>query len=310
MELSIMLMQQIGSLFIMMGIGFILVRKKICKKDDSKLLSTLLLYVAAPCAIIKSFQIERTETKMQGLLLAVIAAIIVHIIFISMSYVLGRTLRFNAIEKACIIYSNCGNLIIPLVTIMLGPEMTFYTSGYMIVQNNLMWTHCKYIISEESTFNIRKILFSFNIIAIIIGLVIFYFQISVPIVISSAVSSLTNLMGPLSMIVVGMLLSNIDLKEVFSKKRAYLVSGLRLIILPAIVLFIFIVLDLSSFVSNGKEILLVSLLAASAPSASTVTNFAQLYNNKPEDASIINAMSVLLCIITMPTIMMLYSYII
>lgn len=50
---------------------------------------------------------------------------------------------FTPIEKATIIYSNSGNLIIPLVGAILGNEWVIYSSGYMVVQTILLWTHAK-----------------------------------------------------------------------------------------------------------------------------------------------------------------------
>lgn len=306
MELSISLITQICALFLMIFVGFILIRTHICKLDDSKVLSLIVLYVSAPCAIINSFQIELTVEKMQGFLLSILAAIIVHIVYIGLTYLLSKVFHFCSVEKASIIYSNAGNLIIPLVTIILGAEWVFYAAGYMIVQTILLWTHCKIIISEDTSFDIKKILFNINILSIIIGLGLFLLQIKLPTVIQSATTGMGNLMGPLSMMVVGMLLANIDLSTVFKNKRAYLLCFLRLIFLPLIILLIFVYSGLINLTSDGQAILMISLLAASAPCASTVTQFAQLYDNKQFEASVINALSVLMCIVTMPLINIIY----
>ncbi|MDY4970775.1 MAG: hypothetical protein SO101_11050 [Lachnospiraceae bacterium] len=59
--------------------------------------------------------------------------------------------------------------------------------------------------------------------------------------------------------------------------------------------------------SQAREILLVSLLAASAPAAASVTQFAQIYRKDYELASSINVCTVIFCIITMPLIIMLYQ---
>ena len=119
-------------------------------------------------------------------------------------------------------------------------------------------------------------------------------------------NSMSNLMGPLSMFVIGMLLAKMDLKAVFRKKRVYFICFFRLIVLP----FIFVYSGIDHIAPNGTSILLISLLAASAPSASTVTQFAQIYDNNPGGASVINAMSVILCVVTMPLMIMIYNMLI
>lgn len=310
MELSISLTKQIMAMFIMILVGFILIKKKICRIDDSKMLSAIVLYVAAPCAIINSFLIKCTPEKMKGFILAIIAAIIVHIIYIMLTYILGKFFHFNTIEKASIIYSNCGNLILPLVQIVLGQEMVFYASGYMIVQTILLWTHCKFMMSEDKSFDLKKILFNINILSILIGIILFFIQVSLPVPVTSAMNSMSNLMGPLSMFVIGMLLAKMNLKAVFRKKRVYFICFFRLIVLPLVILLIFVYSGIDHIAPNGTSILLISLLAASAPSASTVTQFAQIYDNNPGGASVINAMSVILCVVTMPLMIMIYNMLI
>ena len=86
-----------------------------------------------------------------------------------------------------IMYPNCGNLILPLVSIVLGNEMVFYCSGYMIVQTILLWTHCKFIISEDTHFDLKKILLNINMIAIAAGIIMFFLQIKLPTMFQSAI---------------------------------------------------------------------------------------------------------------------------
>ena len=59
---------------------------------------------------------------------------------------------------------------------------------------------------------------------------LFLLNIKLPVPISSAMSSMGAMMGPLSMFVVGMLLSKVSWKDVFANIRAYLIVLIRLII--------------------------------------------------------------------------------
>lgn len=308
MDLAISLATQIGALFIMIGVGYVLIKTDICTISESKLLSQIVLYVSAPCAIINSFQIDLTEEKLKGFLLSIGAAILVHIIYYILAKILTKKCHFNAIESMSIMYPNCGNLILPLVSIVLGNEMVFYCSGYMIVQTILLWTHCKFIISEDTHFDLKKILLNINMIAIAAGIIMFFLQIKLPTMFQSAVSGMGSLMGPLSMFVVGMLLAGMNMKEVFTNVRAYVVCFLRLVVFPAIILLVFIFTGMTKLFPSASQVLMISLLAASGPAASTVTQFAQLYDNHAFESSVINALSVLLCIITMPIINIIYTF--
>lgn len=303
--LSLSLATQIGAMFVMIFVGFLLVRKSVLSLRDCNALSRIVLYVSGPCAIINAFQLTISENKVKGFLLAIFVAIGIHILFMAMTALLGRIFHFSPIEKASLIYSNCGNLIIPLVILIMNQKMVFYCSAYMIVQIVLIWTHCKSLISQKQDFDLKAILSNINMIAIGVGLLLFILQIHLPVLITSAFTSMTNLMGPLCMFVAGMLLAGIDLKKAHNK-RAYLVVFLRLIVLPFMVALIFIISGLYKVLPNARSILMISLLAASASAASTVTQFAQIYDHQPFEASVINVLSLLLCIITMPLLNMFY----
>ena len=58
MTVSLILTEQIVKLFIILMIGFIMVRIGLLKVSDSKSISVLLVYLVLPCMIVNSFQIE------------------------------------------------------------------------------------------------------------------------------------------------------------------------------------------------------------------------------------------------------------
>lgn len=307
MELSILLMQQICQLFIMIFFGYLLVKSQTLTTENSKVLSKLLLFVISPCAILTSFSIEFTPDKLTGLGLAFLGAILVHILYIPLTQVLSKIFGFTSIEKATLIYSNSGNLIIPLVGAVLGKEWVLYTSGYMVVQTVLLWTHAKSLVCNEKNYDLKKIFLNINILAIIIGLCLFLFQIHLPSIILITVDKVGSMMGPIAMIVIGMLIGEMNIKDIFKEKRTYLICLFRLIIYPLCTILMLKLTGLTIFSSDAHQIFLITVLAASAPAAATITQFAQLYNKHPGYASIMNVMSVVFSIITMPLMVMIYQ---
>ncbi len=105
--------------------------------------------------------------------MSILGAVVVHLIFLVLERVLRRPLRLEAVESASILYSNAGNLIIPLVLAALGQEWVFYISGYMLVQQLLIWTHGKTMVCGERQWDFKKIVTNVNIIAIFVGIVLF-----------------------------------------------------------------------------------------------------------------------------------------
>ena len=62
-ENAMVILKQIGIMFLYMGIGWILFRKKLVSKEGSKSMAHLLLYMILPCVIIKSFCREQTPEQ-------------------------------------------------------------------------------------------------------------------------------------------------------------------------------------------------------------------------------------------------------
>ena len=111
MELSILLMEQIAKLFIMIFMGYVVVKMGLLKDEDSKVLSTLVLYLIVPCVILNAFQVDYTPEKVSGLELACIASLLLLFILLPVVNLIGKVLKLNEVETMSIYYSNSGNLI-------------------------------------------------------------------------------------------------------------------------------------------------------------------------------------------------------
>lgn len=307
MELSLLLSQQIIILFLYVATGYVSVKAGLFKCEDSKIISNFVVYICSPCMIISAFQIELTDDKIQGLLLAFAAAVIVHIIMIAVTWLLKKPLDLNSIERASLIYTNAGNLIIPLVAAVLGSEWVFYTTAYNIVQTVLIWTHGTRLIGQKSEVNIRQIVTNPNIIAMVIGFGLFAMEIKVPVIIGTCLEGFGTMIGTAGMFVIGMVIGNMDLKWVFSRKRPYFICLIRLIVYPAITLIFFVLAGRLGIHDDAEYILLVVFLATSAPAAAMVTQLAQIYDRDSQYASVINVMSIVFCIVTMPAMVIVYE---
>lgn len=306
MELSLLLVKQIGIMLIIVAFGWLTVSLKLIKIEESKILSKVTLYVICPCIIIHSFQIEFDPVKLQGFGLAVLGACVAQFLLIFMARATRPVLKLDPIEEGSISYPNVGNLIIPIVMATMGEEWVFYCSAYVAVQTIMLWTHAKTLVCDDG-WNLKKILYNINIIAIILGIVLFICNISLPDVLDTSMKYVGNMIGPMSMLIIGMLLGSLGFREIFSHSRAYLMTFLKLILYPAALAVIFAVLNVSALHESGGQILTITILAAAAPPASTITQFAQIYDKDARYASLLNMMGVLVCIVTMPLIVLLFN---
>lgn len=307
MQISILLMQEIIKLFVIMFMGYAVVKAGLMKASESKSVSVILVYLVNPCVIVNAFQVEYTPEVQKGLILAVMAAVVIHLLYLLLTAILKHPLHLNVIERATAIYSNAGILVIPLVQVLLGQEYVIYSSAFITVQLVLLWTHCKSMLCEESKLEWKKILLNVNIISIFVGVILFVSRVSLPSGVQSVLGMMNNLMGPLGMLLAGMVIADVSMKNVFLRKRNYLSAALRLLIYPILALVIMKIISLFAPVSDFKQILLTVYLASVTPACTTVTSMAQLYDKDAGYASSLYVLTTLLSIVTMPVMVYLYE---
>ena len=88
--------------------------------------------------------------------------------------VLGRLFKhlfkLDALEHAATVYSNSGNLIIPLVMSVFGAEWVIYTSGfYHGADIFCFWTHLRLLICGRGNVAWKTIFTNINILSMLVG---------------------------------------------------------------------------------------------------------------------------------------------
>ncbi len=303
MDLALVLGKQVCSMLIYLIAGFIAYRKKLITLEQSKGISASLIYIFAPCLLFQSFQREFEREKLQGLLFAILCSLLANMFFILIArfIFLRKKTDVTAIERGCVVYTNAGYLSIPLIGAAFGLEAVFYSTGYLVIFNIFLWTHCLFLISgDKSKLSLKKIVLNPNIIAICLGLITFVFSIRLPSVITTATTGMSNLVGPLSLFIIGIILGTNKITELFNKRREYYIITLRLVIFPFLLILFFKLINLSALIPDGKRILTIILVASYAPIATSISMFCQQFGKDAEYASRMTTISTLLCVITMP----------
>lgn len=307
MQISLLLMEEIIKLFVIMFMGYAVVKAGLMKSSESKSVSVILVYLVIPCVIIKAFQVDYTPDVQKGLFLAIAAAVAVHILFLLITIPLKKIFQMDVIEQATSIYSNAGILVIPLVQELLGQDYVIYSSAYIAVQLILLWTQGKNMLCEEEKLEWKKIFLNVNIISIIAGIVLFLFRIKLPAGAQDVLGMMNNMIGPLGMLLAGMAIAEVPLKSIFTKKRNYLSVALRLLLYPVLGLFLMKAIQIVVNLENSSQILLTVYLACVTPACASVTSMAQLYDKDAAYASSLYVLTTLLSIVTMPVMVYLYE---
>lgn len=307
MQISLLLMEEIAKLFAIMLMGYVVVKAGLMKSSESKSISVVMVYLVIPCVIIDAFQVDYTADVKKGLLLACAAAVLVHVLFLILTTILKQVLQLDTIECATVIYSNAGILVIPLVQELLGQEYVIYSSAYIAVQLILIWTHCKNMLCEEDRLEWKKVFLNVNIISIIVGVILFVCKIQLPSGMQDVLDMMNNMIGPIGMLLAGMVIADVPLKTVFTKKRNYVSTVLRLVIYPIFILILMKVINTFAGVNGSKQILLTVYIASITPACATVTSMAQLYDKDAAYASSLYVLTTLLSIVTMPVMVGMYE---
>ena len=231
---------QVLTLFLMIGIGYVIGIKKKIKESSQADITWLMTRVALPCAIIKSMNLDATPDflKRIGFALAVIVIVTIATAAISLLLFRSHKQEQRSVLQMGIVYSNSAFMGIALVQAVLGDEAIIYATLIMIVETVLMLIHCEITMSQGGKPNLKKAFLTPGVIGFVIGLVIMLTHITLPGPITSTINTMGNMNTPLAMILVGLQIAKVDLKSVFNQKNIYIIAFIKLIVTPVVMMFL------------------------------------------------------------------------
>lgn len=298
MQSATTIIQQILTMFLYMAAGYCLFRSKLVSKEGSVGFAHTLIYLILPCAILQSFFTERTAEKVSALLISFLWGILVLILAMAVSALLFRNRPIDNFGGA---FSNAGFMGIPLITSMLGQECVFYVAGMIAFLNILQWFYGQPILSgKKEKLSARVILKNPLVIALLLGLAAFLTGFRPPALVSRCIASVSAMNGPVAMIILGFYLAQTNLRSLFGKASTYLVSAVRLVLIPLLTLLLLAVAP-----GVSADIKLALLLAASAPIGANVAVYAQKLGKDYVYAVETVCLSTLFSILSMPAIILL-----
>lgn len=287
-----------ASLFIYMAIGYVLRKRNMTSKQFRSELTNILVNILLPCMVFDSFQ---QDVSMDQLMSGV--AILGLSFFLSfLAWWVGWLFFRNyPPEKAKILrygtlIANSGFAGLPVIQGAYGGEGLFLASIYIIPNRVLMWSAgiSLFTKGEKSDF-IKKVLLNPGIIAVFLGLGWMLLDLPLPGFCASAIGKLGDSTAPLSLLIVGSILADVDWRGIF-ERDVLLVSGVRLLLLPAVSL---IILKVIGFSSLGTAI---AVILTGMPIGSTTAILAEKYGADALFASKCVFLSTLFSLITIPVL--------
>lgn len=285
-------------MFVYMAIGGLLFQKGLITKEGSKSLANLLLYVVLPCVVVKSFCVARTPERMSGLLVSFLAALGILLLAMAVSHLLFKK---NPIDDFGAAFSNAGFMGFPLVAAVQGSEAIFYAAGFVALLNALQWTYGQSLISGDLSYRSPKaILKNPLVLSLLLGILIFCFELPVPAIASDLLAALAALNAPLAMVILGVYLTQTDPKTLFNDPHLYVVAAARLVLIPLLTILVLKLLP-----AQYAAIATTLVIVAAAPIGSNVAVYAQKLGKDYAYAVRGVCLSTLLSAITMPLLMLL-----
>lgn len=284
------------TIFLLVAVGFVLKRIHIVGPQGQKNINDMVIYVILPCNILRAF----LDSPAENGFLSYLEVLIISVFIQAFCVIYGKIAFRKEPEgrQKCLRYgticSNAGFLGNPIAEGVYGAEGLMLASIYLIPQRIMMWSSGLAVFSgtSDKKQTIKKVLTHPCILACILGIMFMLADIQLPPGLDGMVTALGNCNTAMSMMVIGMILADINVKD-FWDKTVVKYTVHRLVVIPAAVYAVcrFLPLDRTAF---G-----ICVLLAAMPAGATTSILAEKYEMEPAFATKMVIFSTLL---SLPTI--------
>lgn len=311
------LLSIILTLFILLICGFTARKLKIINNASSKGLSQLIISIGQPAMIIAA--LANAKYTPENLTIAwqvTLISFAMHTLLALLAFGICKLLKKNPdqikIFEFSLVFGNCGFIGFPILDSILGEGIGSFMGAFYVISFHLfLWTWGIIILArgrEDIRMTPKKALFNYGTIPCAIGVAMYLFKPIFDVTtefdfLGKALNYLGNLCTPISVLVTGALLATLPLGKIFTNKRIYLHSAIKLLALPVIFCF------LAKLCGLSDTYLLMVVAMAGVPSAATITMLAELYDIEPAYASQTVGMTSVLSTATLPVVMLLAQWV-
>lgn len=284
------------TIFLLVAVGFVLKRIHIVGPQGQKNINDMVIYVILPCNILRAF----LDSPAENGFLSYLEVLIISVFIQAFCVIYGKIAFRKEPEgrQKCLRYgticSNAGFLGNPIAEGVYGAEGLMLASIYLIPQRIMMWSSGLAVFSgtSDKKQTIKKVLTHPCILACILGIIFMLADIQLPPGLDGMVTAVGNCNTAMSMMVIGMILADINIRD-FWDRTVVKYTIHRLIIIPAAVYAVcrFLPLDRTAF---G-----ICVLLAAMPAGATTSILAEKYEMEPAFATKMVIFSTLL---SLPTI--------
>jgi len=318
MEVFSLTLTQMLMMFVFILIGIVLNKSRILPDNTDMVLSRLHVYAFAPAqicyAMMKYCTVEAfKENAFQigygtfFITLAIVISYPLSRLFVRKPKENHETLAISGIYKYGLAFANNGIIGNFLVLGLWGTDMLFRYSMYRLPLDILSYLWGFYVLlpkdrSVHLTKSLMHSLLTPPIICCFLGMILGLTGIAkfIPEFIGTAFNNASNTVGPVAMITAGFVIGRYNFKDLLSLKKTYLMTALRLLILPGLFLTGLTLLN------APKETIMFTLIAFASPiGMNTIVVPASYGGDTHIGASMVMISNVLSCL-TIPLMFMIF----
>lgn len=301
--------ESVFSLFIIILVGFYGSKKKIITPEINKGLTDILIKIALPFMIVSSFIFTYDDTIRTNVLKTFYLSLTAYALMAVFSWLALFPVKNDKkiILHFANVFVNTGYVGFPVLYSIYGAEGVIYGSIFNMFFVVFVWTYGLLLFKGSLNKNeIKKEMLSVilnpSILAVFIGIFMMVSGIRLPAPIFSSIKSIGNITGPLSMFIIGNILSNVKIKNHFRDWTIYYGITLKLVAIPlTIYLFSLLLNDYSKAVNSV-------IIMTAMPASAMTSILAESFDKEKEFAAIIVSATTLLSLITVPALIQFTTY--
>lgn len=285
------------TMLLLILIGTILKKIGIISVKGQKNINDLVIYLVLPCNIVKSFMIPCDGNVFRQFLQVILISLAVQAVSVVLGLVLYRkkeTQQRTSLQYATFC-SNAGFLGNPVAEEVFGPMGLAMASIFLIPMRIMMWSAGIALFTRNTDWRstLKKVVTHPCILACVLGLILMVTQWEPPMVFTKTVTSLGNCNTALSMMVIGMILADADIRTLFDGPILRY-SLLRLVLMPLALYTVCRLLGLPSLVTG------VCVILTAMPAGASTSILASKYGCDEIFATRIVVASTILSMISIP----------
>ena len=300
------------TMLICMLVGFVLRTKKIEPEDTDSVLSKFLTFVVSPALPFNSFSQNFNLQSLKENYTIILYSLLIAASAVAIATFLARLFikdgYAQGVYKYAIAFANFGYMGTAVVLSLFGEELLYYYLLFTTPMNIIVYTWgMTQLIPGKKGFKASLVrITNPSTIAVLLGIIagIFNLKLYIPAFVTSAMTSLGNCMGPISMVLTGYVIGKFDIKKSLTNVKIYIVSILRLFVFPAIFCGVLMLLGAS------ETVLILTLIAYAMPLGLNTVVFPAAYGADTSVGASMALISNALCIITFPLMYALLSLVI